>query len=140
MDAFDADALVYAALPGHTLGRAVAALFPKGTAELDDPTSRVGSVLLVPELLAKPIREQRVAERERLESVLSRLELVDVTAAVASLAASLGARYRLRTADAVHLATAVHAGADRFITNNRRDFSPDITELDVTYLDALAEG
>jgi predicted nucleic acid-binding protein len=63
-----------------------------------------------------------------------------VTAAVASLAASLGARYRLRTADAVHLATAVHAGADRFITNNRRDFSPDITELDVTYLDALAEG
>jgi hypothetical protein len=40
----------------------------------------------------------------------------------------------------VHLATAVHAGADRFITNNRRDFSPDITELDVTYLDALAEG
>ena len=24
-------------------------------------------------------------------------------------------------------------GADRFITNNRRDFGPDIKEIDVTY-------
>jgi hypothetical protein len=28
-------------------------------------------------------------------------------------------------------------GADRFITNNRRDFGPDIKEIDVTYPDAL---
>jgi hypothetical protein len=41
--------------------------------------------------------------------------------------------------DAVHLATAIPAGADRFITNNRRAFTPEISEIDVTYLDALAE-
>ncbi len=33
----------------------------------------------------------------------------------------------------VHLATAVAAGADRFITNNQRDFPRTITELAVTY-------
>lgn len=44
-----------------------------------------------------------------------------------------GASYRLRSADAVHLATAVSAGADRFITNNRRDFSPSIEEVSITY-------
>jgi hypothetical protein len=32
----------------------------------------------------------------------------------------------------VHLATAVAAGADRFITNNTADFGTDIVEIDVT--------
>jgi len=36
-------------------------------------------------------------------------------------------------ADAMHLATAVAVGADRFITNNQRDFRPTITEVAVTY-------
>jgi hypothetical protein len=44
-----------------------------------------------------------------------------------------------RAADAFHLATAVLAGADRFITSNRRDFGPSITEIDVLYPDALDE-
>jgi predicted nucleic acid-binding protein len=61
-----------------------------------------------------------------------------VDRAVASLAAVLGARYRLRAADAIHLATAVALGADRFITHNRRDFDRGkIAEIDVTYLDML---
>jgi hypothetical protein len=42
-------------------------------------------------------------------------------------------RYRLEAADATHLATAVSLGADRFITNNQRDFPPAITEIHVTY-------
>ena len=33
----------------------------------------------------------------------------------------------------MHLATAVAVGADRFITNNQRDFRPTITEVAVTY-------
>jgi hypothetical protein len=39
----------------------------------------------------------------------------------------------------VHLATAVVAGADRFITNNRRDFAVSISEVDVTYPEDLDE-
>jgi predicted nucleic acid-binding protein len=53
---------------------------------------------------------------------------------VAPLGGPLGARYRLRAADAIHLATAVHHGADRFITNNRRVFdSAHVVEVAVTY-------
>jgi hypothetical protein len=37
----------------------------------------------------------------------------------------------------VHLATAVNVGADRFLTNNRRDFPQSIAELKVTYPDLL---
>jgi predicted nucleic acid-binding protein len=59
-----------------------------------------------------------------------------VTAEVATTPAS---GYRLRAADTVHLATAVVAGADRFITNNRRDFSASISEVDVTYPEELDE-
>jgi predicted nucleic acid-binding protein len=45
----------------------------------------------------------------------------------------LAAKYRLRAADATHLATAVNLGADRFITNNQRDFPRSIVEVQVTY-------
>ncbi len=57
--------------------------------------------------------------------------------AIAELAASLGSTHTLRAADAVHLATAVAAGADRFITNNSSDFTKDIAEIDVVYPDEL---
>jgi len=40
---------------------------------------------------------------------------------------------------AVHLATAVMAGADRFITDDRRDFPAAISEIDITYPDALGD-
>lgn len=93
----------------------------------------IGSVLLVPEVLTKPYRERAQQETAALAALLGRLELVPVDAAVTNLATALGARYGLRTADAVHLATAVSVGADRFLTNNRRDFPRSITEVDVTY-------
>jgi predicted nucleic acid-binding protein len=46
---------------------------------------------------------------------------------------ALSSRYRLRAADATHLATAVGLGADRFITNNQRDFPVTMTEVRITY-------
>ena len=49
------------------------------------------------------------------------------------LATAFGATYGLRAADAIHLATAVNAGAGRFITNNRAAFSKSIAEIAVTY-------
>jgi predicted nucleic acid-binding protein len=51
----------------------------------------------------------------------------------AAYSVDLAAKYTLRAADAIHLATAVLAGADRFITNNRKDFGHQIAELDITY-------
>lgn len=133
MDAFDADVIIYAAITGHPLGRPVRRLF-------SDDSSRfvgIGSVVLLPEVLAKPVREGAIDEITAITKLLSRLDLRPADPVVAEIATSLAAAHRLRAADAFHLATAVLAGADRFITNNRRDFGPSITEIDVVYPDAL---
>jgi predicted nucleic acid-binding protein len=136
MDAFDADVLIYAAVPGHPLGRRVAALI--GSAGAGTPVGS-GSVLLLPEVLGKPLRDGAADEVRVLAAILATLDLRPVDLATAELATALSARYKLRAADAVHLATAVGIGADRFITNNQRDFPRDITEVDVTYPADLAE-
>lgn len=133
MDAFDADVLIYAAVADHPLGMPVRALFPVQPVENTGTVAGIGSVLLLPELLTKPLREGAIAELTELGALLSRLDLRPVDEATAALATALGAAYRLRAADAVHLATAVNAGADRFITNNAADFPKTITEVDVTY-------
>ena len=139
LDAFDADVLIYAAVAGHEAGRRVRALFPADPAGETGVVAGVGSVLLVPELLAKPLRDNAKDELAELAGLLSRLELLPTDQATAELATALAAAYGLRTADAVHLATAVGAGADRFVTNNRSDFPQSITEIDITYPDALPE-
>lgn len=133
MDAFDADVLIYAASPLHPLGRKVAALF--GLEQLHDeaPAAGVGSVLLLPEVLGKPLRDGRETEVQALTGLLARLDLQPVDVATAHLATAFSASYGLRAADGVHLATAVVAGADRFLTNNRRDFRSAIAEIDVVY-------
>lgn len=139
MDAFDADVLIYAAVPDHSLGRRVRALFPGGPTAETGSVAGLGSVLLIPELLTKPIRDGVESEVEALAALLARLELRPVDEATANLATVLGATYGLRAIDAVHLATAVSAGADRFVTNNSSDFAQHIEEIDVTYPNDLPE-
>jgi len=136
MDAFDSDVLIDAATAGHPVGARVARLFDDASVARDDPVG-IGSVLLLPEVLIKPLRHGQAAEAAGLRFMLSRLDLHPVDAGTARVAVALGATYGLGTADAVHLATAVLAGADRFITNNRRDFTKSITEVDVTYADEV---
>jgi predicted nucleic acid-binding protein len=135
MDAFDADVVIYAGVAGHPLGRRVRALFPVGP----NAKAGIGSVLLLPEVLAKPMRDGSAEEVAALAGLLGRLELRNVDPVLAEVATTLASDYRLRAADAVHLATAVVAGADRFITNNRRGFPVSISEVDVTYPEDLDE-
>lgn len=139
MDAFDADVLICAAVPGHPLGRRVRARFPDEEPAATGVVAGTGSVLLIPELLTKPMRDGADAEIEALAALLGRLDLRPVDEALAELAVALGAAHGLRAADAVHLATAVTVGADRFITNNSTDFPKTITEVDITYPDELPE-
>jgi predicted nucleic acid-binding protein len=138
MDAFDADVLIYAAVPDHPIGRRVLALFLVNRPADTVPVG-IGSVLLLPEILTKPIREEAAVEVAALAALLGRLDLLAVDEATAHLAVALGADYRLKAADAVHLATAVAAGADRFITNNYRDFPQTITETVITYPPELGD-
>ena len=140
MDAFDADVLIYAAVPGHELGRRVAALFSTGPLGKDDPPDGVGSLLLLPEVLGKPLRDGRAEEVRALAALLGRLDLRPLDRATAELATALCRSYRLRAADAAHLATAVAVGADRFITNNGHDIPPTVTEIQVVYPAGLPDS
>jgi predicted nucleic acid-binding protein len=139
VDAFDADVLIYATVAEHELGRRVRALFPNDPVETTGGVVGIGSVLLLPELLTKPLREHAVDELAELGALLSRLDLRPTDVATAELATALGSSYGLRAADAVHLATAVGAGADRFLTNKRTDFPKTIAEIDIVYPDELLE-
>ena len=136
MDAFDADVLIYAAVPGHPLGRRVAALFRSAAPAA---MAGIGSVLLLPEVLGKPLRDDATDEIRILAGLLARLDLRPVDRATA-VATALSSRYRLKATDATHLATAVGMGADRFLTNNQRDFPATITEVQVTYPANLADA
>ncbi len=135
MDAFDADVLIYAANPRDTVGAVVLANLPPLR---DGKPTGIGSVLLLAEVLTKPTRGGETDEILALAVILSRLDLKPVDRATAELAVALGATYGLRAADAIHLASAVSAGADRFITNNRKDFPKSITEIDITYSEDLS--
>ena len=133
MDAFDADVLIYASIRDHPLGRRVAALFPVVPVGSAARRAGVGSVLLVPELLGKPLRDEDAAAVTTLSGFLARLDLRPADQAVSALAAVLGAQYKLRAPDATHLATAISMGAHRFITNNSKDFGKSIREIEVTF-------
>ncbi|MGH1565735.1 type II toxin-antitoxin system VapC family toxin [Mumia sp. DW29H23] len=101
-----------------------------GRAPRGEPAG-IGSTLLLTETLA--LGPDRLEERPRLLALLDRLALSPVSADVAVMAAALRVRHRLKTPDALHLATAIAGGADRFVTNNRRDFGSGITEIDIVH-------
>ncbi len=139
MDAFDSDVLIYAAAPSHPLDERVAALFPAHPLGRRGPKAGVGSVLLLPEVLSKPLRDGDAEAVRTLSELLIRLDLRPVDQATAAQAAVLGARYNLRGPDATHLATAIGMGAHRFITNNKRAFGGSIKEIDITFPEDLPE-
>ena len=118
MIAFDADVLIYASDPDNPLGQAVRELFQRS----DQGNVGLGSALLLPEVLTKPVRSGTSAETAELTRLLRRLELVEATEAICLRAVALGAKYGLTAMDAIHLATAVTSGAEAFLTNNTKDF------------------
>ena len=73
MDAFDADVLIYAAVPGHPLGEQVAALFRSAA-----PTTAagLGSVLLLPEVLSRPLRDGAVDEVDLQRMVKGEIPII----------------------------------------------------------------
>lgn len=122
-DAFDADVVIFAAGDG-----------PRSAPSLDairHSKGRIGSVILLPEVLIKPLRQGGLDEAARIDEIMASFELLPVDEEIADAAVALGAKYRLKTADAIHLSTAVVHGAERFFTNNTKDFGDHITEIDV---------
>jgi predicted nucleic acid-binding protein len=98
----------------------------------------VASTLTFLELLVQPYRSGEDDRRSVLAALLVSfpgLSWVAPDLVVADRAASLRARYRLRTPDAIQLATAIETRVDAFLTNDR-DLRR-VTEVSVLLIDEL---
>jgi predicted nucleic acid-binding protein len=115
----DTGPLIYFAEAHPTFGPTCAALFSL-LASGSGPTFVV-STLCYTETLVAPLRaddRRLVTGYRRLLARTPGIETRPVTRAVAERAADLRARYSLRTPDALHVATAMVAGCDAFLTND----------------------
>lgn len=124
MDAFDTDILIYASA-GDPRGQILVDAHRSSSGDV----SGIGSALILTEALALG---RATPAAPRLHELIGSLQLVPVDVRIATIGAALRAKYRLKTPDALHLATAIAVGADRFVTGNRRDFS-DIGEIDIVH-------
>jgi predicted nucleic acid-binding protein len=100
----------------------------------------VTSTVTVMELTVRPWQVGRPAVAREYEALLvhfPHLTLADVTRDVARRAAQLRARYRLRPADALQVATALVHGATAFVTNDQR-LAKLTPVLDIITLDDFA--
>jgi predicted nucleic acid-binding protein len=96
------------------------------------------SVITLSEVLVQPIiRQQTLLQREYRDLLMRSRNFSTwaISASIAELGAELRAQYRLRTPDALQIATALEAGCEGFLSNDaglRR-----VTELRVLILDDL---
>lgn len=100
----------------------------------------VTSTLTFLEVLVGPYRAGDQVRRVALSGLLASFPGVSWVAldlAVADRAASLRGRYRLRTPDAIQLATALEAGADAFLTNDQE--LSRVTEVPVLLIDDVTD-
>ena len=98
----------------------------------------VSSVLTLSEVLVMPVRLGAHHLTRRYRSILMNREfctLVSISADIAIRAASIRARYRINSPDALHIATAIEFGCDAFLTNDHKLRA--VQELTVLVLDDL---
>ena len=104
---------------------------------LDSNTSTaVTSVITMTELLVKPYRESDEETADKCYALLStypNLEWISPTLEIAALAAEIRAIHRLRTPDALQIATAAHANATAMLTND--PIFRHVSDFDVLILD-----
>lgn len=100
----------------------------------------VTSTMTITEVLVHPIQQKNVTLSTTYRDILqnaSHLQTVPLTADIAEIAARLRADYKVRTPDAIQVATAIATKADFFLTN---DFKlSTIPGLTVLVLESLKE-
>ena len=87
----------------------------------------VAATVVLVEVLVHPLRigdEKLASEYNDLLASSPSVQLVPLNSAIAQLAAELRGNSKLKTPDAIHLATAINQHADYFLTNDR-DFGSD---------------
>ncbi len=98
------------------------------------------STVTLTEILTQPDQTQNTTLVHRYRTLLLRsrnFTVVPIDAVIADRAAEIRAQYRLRTPDALQLATAMHAGCEAFLTNDHA--LQRVTDIRVLILDALEQ-
>lgn len=98
----------------------------------------VSSTITLAEVLVQPLRAENSELAKQYEEILTssrNFRLQPVTTSIARLAANLRGRYALKMPDALHVATAIEAGCDAFLTNDAA--IKRVTEITVLILDEL---
>jgi predicted nucleic acid-binding protein len=96
------------------------------------------SVITLAEVLTQPFKLGNTALEPEYRDILtgsSDFRLLPITAHIAESCAGLRARHNLKTPDALHIAVALDAGCDAFLTNDRG--IQRVTEIAVWVLEDL---
>ena len=133
--AIDANAFIYLFETPGLLAQATAAIL--NAAELGNVTVVVSTMALA-EIAVGPVAAGDETLVERYADSITGARGVQVVPLTPDIAVDVGiirGRHRVRIADAVHLATARHAGATAFVTNDER--MPPYPHLEVVRLSDL---
>jgi predicted nucleic acid-binding protein len=98
----------------------------------------VTSVLTLLEVLVYPLRQGNRILAQQYRDILfneAGLTTIEVSPAIAEVAAQLRATYNLQTPDSIQMATAISGGASLFLTNDAR--LPSLPGLEVLLLEEL---
>ncbi|SHF76758.1 Predicted nucleic acid-binding protein, contains PIN domain [Caldanaerobius fijiensis DSM 17918] len=100
----------------------------------------VTSVLVYTELLSKPFQEENVVLADKYRVLLAtfpNLTIKEVDKDISLLAAKLRAKYKIKTPDAIFIATGIAENADVFVTNDVR--LKNIEEIEIVLLEQLLD-
>ena len=118
--------------------RYLAAVKPFFIALDEGRLTAVTSTLTLTETLVHPLRNRETELVEQYQNILlgaRNLTTYDLSPPIAVQAAAIRAEYKMRTPDAIQLATALTANADFFLTNDRE--LARYSELEVLVVDKL---
>jgi len=96
------------------------------------------SVITLLEVLVHPMRENEQQLVEEYQNILCNspsIDIIDLTIDIAIQAASLRAKYGLKTPDSIQVATAINAYSEYFLTNDIRLKA--ISEIEILILDEI---
>jgi predicted nucleic acid-binding protein len=104
----------------------------------ETPIEAVSSVITLTEVLTQPLKLGNAKLVQEYRDILLNsgdFHLLPITSQIANAAADLRARYNLRTPDALHIAAAIDAGCETFLTNDTG--IKRVTEIAIWVLDEL---
>jgi len=98
------------------------------------------SVITLLEVLVHPMRENEQQLVEEYQNILCNsptIDIIDLTIDIAIKAATLRAKYGIKTPDSIQVATALNASAEYFLTNDIKLKA--ISEIEILILDEIVK-